>query len=260
MFTNVWKMPIVDHLNWFFFSLNFVATVIRNGVEIDIKCENILQGDLVKASRDCDVPCDIVLLKTSDPDAKCYVTTANLDGETNLKTLFVPKGFPNEVSIGKYWRFVYVFFSILIILNFLFAEKLHNIGSIECDQPLADLYTFNGRLEIGPTFFWRQNHEPTFSDTLRRHRRTLPLTADHLLLRGSRIKNTEWAIGCAVYTGQQTKLALNGQIFRTKTSSSEKFINHFLIFFLLVMLALVIFCFAIKMWVFFFCLKKVKMF
>lgn len=119
MFTNVWKMPIVDHLNWFFFSLNFVATVIRNGVEIDIKCENILQGDLVKASRDCDVPCDIVLLKTSDPDAKCYVTTANLDGETNLKTLFVPKGFPNEVSIGKYWRFVYVFFSILIILNFL---------------------------------------------------------------------------------------------------------------------------------------------
>lgn len=146
---------------------------------------------------------------------------------------------------------LFMFFFNFDYFEFSFAEKLHNIGSIECDQPLADLYTFNGRLEIGPTFFWRQNHEPTFSDTLRRHRRTLPLTADHLLLRGSRIKNTEWAIGCAVYTGQQTKLALNGQIFRTKTSSSEKFINHFLIFFLLVMLALVIFCFAIKMWVFF---------
>lgn len=71
-----------------------------------------------------------------------------------------------------------------------FVEKLQSVGSIECDGPIADLYTFNGRLEVGPTFFWQQHHEPTFSDTLRRHKRTLPLTADHLLLRGSRIKNT----------------------------------------------------------------------
>ncbi|XP_031625300.1 phospholipid-transporting ATPase IG isoform X2 [Contarinia nasturtii] len=202
------------------------ATVIRNGIEIDIKCEDILQGDLVKASRDCDIPCDLVLLKTSDPDGKCYVTTANLDGETNLKTLFVPKGFPNDVSI----------------------EKLHNIGSIECEHALADLYTFNGRLEVGPTFFWRQHHEPTFTDTLRRHKRTLPLTADHLLLRGSRMKNTEWAIGCAVYTGQNTKLALNGKVFRSKTSSSERFINQFLIFFVIIMFTLVTFCFGMEIY------------
>lgn len=225
------------------------ATVIRNGVEMDIKCEDILQGDLVKASRDCDVPCDIVLLKTSDPDAKCYVTTANLDGESNLKTLFVPKGFPNDVSIGKLNLFKNVIFKFHEKKKkfSLPAEKLHNIGSIECDRPLADLYTFNGRLEIGPTFFWRLRHEPTHSDTLRGRKRTLPLTADHLLLRGSRIKNTEWAIGCAVYTGQNTKLAQNGKVFRSKTSSSEKFINQFLIFFLLVMVALVSFCFGMKL-------------
>lgn len=127
-----------------------------------------------------------------------------------------------------------------------FADKIHRIGSIECEAPQADLYTFNGRLEIGPSFFWSQKQEPSFSDTLRRHRRTLPLTADHLLMRGSRIKNTEWAIGCAIYTGQDTKLAINSQVIRSKMSSSEKFINKFLIFFLVVLITLVTFCYTMK--------------
>lgn len=53
------------------------------------------------AVKDCDVPCDLVLIKSSDPNLKCHITTANLDGETNLKTLMVPKGLPN-VTIGKH--------------------------------------------------------------------------------------------------------------------------------------------------------------
>lgn len=76
------------------------VTVIRNGCEEDIQCQNIMQGDLVKASRDCDVPCDIVLLKSSDSEGKCFITTANLDGETNLKTLFIPRGLP-DIPIGE---------------------------------------------------------------------------------------------------------------------------------------------------------------
>lgn len=67
---------------------------------MDIKCQEICAGDLVKVPRDCDVPCDMVILKTSDPFGKCYVTTANLDGESNLKTLMVPKHLPSvEISM-----------------------------------------------------------------------------------------------------------------------------------------------------------------
>lgn len=120
---------------------------------------------------------------------------------------------------------------------------MHDIGTIECEPPIPDLYTFNGRLEVGSLYYWSQNRQSTLSDTLRRHKRTLPLISEHLLLRGSRIKNTEWAIGCAVAVGQHTKLALNGRVFCSKTSSSEKFINRFLIFFVVCMVALVTFCF-----------------
>lgn len=50
----------------------------------DIYCEKIVIGDLVKVCRDEDVPCDIVILYSETPKC-CYVTTSNLDGETNLK-------------------------------------------------------------------------------------------------------------------------------------------------------------------------------
>ena len=31
------------------------------------------------------IPCDMVLLSSDDVDGECSITTANLDGETNLK-------------------------------------------------------------------------------------------------------------------------------------------------------------------------------
>jgi phospholipid-translocating ATPase len=61
-----------------------LVTVVRNGEEVEIMCEDIIPGELVKITRDCDVPCDMVLLKTSD-DGKCFVTTANLDGEFGIE-------------------------------------------------------------------------------------------------------------------------------------------------------------------------------
>ena len=45
-------------------------------------------GDIVRVQINEEFPCDLVMLSSSDPEGKCYITTANLDGETNLKVNF----------------------------------------------------------------------------------------------------------------------------------------------------------------------------
>ena len=38
---------------------------------------------------------------------------------------------------------------------------------------------------------------------------TIPLSGENLLLRGSLLSNTTWAIGVAVFCGSETKLMIN---------------------------------------------------
>ena len=54
-----------------------------------------------------------------------------------------------------------------------------------------------------------------------------------LLFRGAKLKNTEWIWGLAVYTGQCSKIMMNGQNFTTKLSSLERKLNYLLVLLLL---------------------------
>lgn len=48
------------------------------------------------------------------------------------------------------------------------------------------------------------------------------------------------------FLGQNTKLSLNSRLTRNKMSSSEKFVNKFLIFFLLLLIAIVTVSYFLK--------------
>ena len=47
--------------------------------------KNIHCGDIVRVDQDHFIPCDLVLLSSSDEKGVAFVETKNLDGETNLK-------------------------------------------------------------------------------------------------------------------------------------------------------------------------------
>ncbi|XXG48466.1 hypothetical protein AAC387_Pa02g2908 [Persea americana] len=109
---------------------------VINGTPIDVlhdqKWENIpwkkLQvGDIVRVKQDGFFPADLVFLASTNPDGVCYIETANLDGETNLKI---------RKALERTW-------------DYLLPDKAAEFkGEIQCEQPNNSLYTFTGNLII----------------------------------------------------------------------------------------------------------------
>ncbi|THG19346.1 hypothetical protein TEA_028599 [Camellia sinensis var. sinensis] len=58
--------------------------------EKEVQAQDIRVGNIVWLRENDEVPCDLVLIGTSDPQGLCYVETSALDGETDLKTRVIP--------------------------------------------------------------------------------------------------------------------------------------------------------------------------
>lgn len=50
-----------------------------------VQWKDVRLGDFVEVLCDAQIPADILLLQSSDTGGVCYIETATLDGETNLK-------------------------------------------------------------------------------------------------------------------------------------------------------------------------------
>ncbi|MEJ1286508.1 hypothetical protein NN561_017516 [Cricetulus griseus] len=72
------------------------------------------------------------------------------------------------------------------------------------------------------------------------------LGPENLLLKGATLKNTKKIYGVAVYTGMETKMALNYQGKSQKRSAVEKSINAFLIVYLFILLTKAAVCTTLK--------------
>lgn len=64
-----------------------------------------------------------------------------------------------------------------------------------------------------------------------------PLGAENLLLRGAVLRNTEWVVGVACFTGADTKLVMNSVATPSKFSQLDILINRFVVLVLVIMIA-----------------------
>ncbi|XP_062960470.1 phospholipid-transporting ATPase IF isoform X8 [Cynocephalus volans] len=173
--------------------------VVRSGGLVKTRSKNIRVGDIVRIAKDEIFPADLVLLSSDRLDGSCHVTTASLDGETNLKT---------HVAVPE----------TALLQTVANLDTL--VAVIECQQPEADLYRFMGRMII----------------TQQMEEIVRPLGPESLLLRGARLKNTKEIFGVAIYTGMETKMALNYKSKSQKRSAVEKSMNTFLIIYLIILI------------------------
>lgn len=68
--------------------------------------------------------------------------------------------------------------------------------------------------------------------------KSYPLSANQLLLKGSILKNTLYAVGFVVYSGNQTRLMMNSKKSRFKLSKVERKMNNLVVSILAVQFSL----------------------
>ncbi|CEP18412.1 hypothetical protein [Parasitella parasitica] len=165
----------------------------------NIKWKDLNVGDYVLLENNRDIPADIVILSTSETDNVCYVETQNLDGETNLKQR---QGLPGTSGLRTEHD----------------CERARFY--IESEPPHVNIYQYNAVLR------WQIDADE--ADTVRSgvsHEKADAVTYNNILLRGCVLRNTKWAIGIVVYTGNDTKIMLNTGRTPSKRSKIAKATN-----------------------------------
>lgn len=164
------------------------ARVIRGSQFQDVRWIDLAVGDVVRVESEEPFPADLVLLASSEPEGLCYIETANLDGETNLK---IKQAIPETA-------------------NLVSSADLSRLGGrIRSEQPNSSLYTY----------------EATLTMQAGGGERELPLNPEQLLLRGATLRNTPWIHGVVVFTGHETKLMRNATATPIKKTAVERMVN-----------------------------------
>jgi len=176
-----------------------VEVVRPSGATESVPWRSLVLGDLVWVKSNNEFPADLVLVASSGDQGMCYIDTCNLDGETNLKIT-------NSIPVTRT------------------LDKPDNIvtlkGVFEYEPPNNRLYTFSGKLT-------RAGQEDA------------PVDNDNILLRGSMLRNTEWIFGQVVYVGPESKIMMNSQKGRSKSSNVEHVVNQLVAACLVLLFAIV---------------------
>ncbi|XP_060474559.2 putative phospholipid-transporting ATPase IM isoform X11 [Panthera onca] len=149
------------------------------------KWMNVKVGDIVKLENNQFVAADLLLLSSSEPHGLCYIETAELDGETNLKVRHA--------------------LSVTSELGADISRLAKFDGTVVCEAPNNKLDKFTGVLS------WKDSKHS--------------LNNEKIILRGCILRNTSWCFGMVIFAGPDTKLMQNSGKTKFKRTSIDRLMN-----------------------------------
>ncbi|KAJ2160334.1 putative aminophospholipid-translocase [Coemansia sp. RSA 552] len=155
-----------------------------------VASSKIQVGDLIVIEKNQRVPADMVLLRTTESSGACFVRTDQLDGETDWKL---------RIAVAPTQK--------LGDSSELFS--LH--GSVYADPPHKDIYDFVGQLTIDSGVAGA----PV----------TVPLAAENTMWANTTLASG-MAVGYVVYTGRDTRAAMNTGQAKTKVGILDSEVNR----------------------------------
>lgn len=178
------------------------SKALRDGKLVEEKWAEVQVGDVIRMENDQFVAADVLLLTTSEPNGLCFIETAELDGETNLKCrqclMETAEMSQDDSLIGAF------------------------NGEIICETPNNLLNKFEGLLD------WKGKR--------------YPLDNDRVVLRGCILRNTQWCYGVVIFAGKDTKLMQNSGKTKFKRTSIDRLLNFIIIGIVFFLLSMCLFC------------------
>jgi len=223
--------------------------------------QQIKVGDVVQVNDGDLLPADLLCLHTALPDQVCFVKTANLDGESNLKikrpvSLVDDEGFdlsyhrsarsckslggssdadveddgnpasPPLTSPATYRK------------AFMPVEWMASIfkikATVHVEAPSQNLQSICGFVEC-------ERQEPG-SATSSGEADVVPITMNEMLLRGCMLKNSGFVLGLVLYTGRESRIQMNNRSVPFKLGSFESYLNMQIILLLFLQFSICLGC------------------
>lgn len=158
------------------------ANIIKNNQLLPVNWKDIHAGDLVLVRQEESFPTDLLILGTEESSGICFIETSNFDGETDLK---IKQANPLIFNGEDYFEL---------------AKKISLRIQITNPNPLLNNQGWNSKVIL-------------------KNGQEIILNTSNFIPRTCVLKNTRWVLGCAVYTGKDSKIAQNSVKSRYKVSS-----------------------------------------